>query len=162
MPHQILFGLSNEGEWDGQGIWNSWEGWWGENMNERANLEEVCIERKTKLKCIFKKYNWKSWICSISSQYSDKWQALVNVVMSLWVPHNVGNFLTSLGTNSFSKITLFYGVKIVDHLDSKSVCQISQNIPEIMHQVWSTNRQQLFPEVDLLKWEGEWQNGRMK
>jgi len=59
--------------------------------------------------------------CSISSQYSDKWQALVNVVMNLWVLHNVGNFLTSLGTTGFSRITLFYGVKIVDHLDGKSV-----------------------------------------
>jgi len=46
---------------------------------------------------------------------------LVNVVMNLWVPYNVGNFLTSLGPTSFSRMTLFYGVKTVDHLDSKSV-----------------------------------------
>jgi hypothetical protein len=24
----------------------------------------------------------------------DKWQAAVNMLMKLWVPHNVGNFLT--------------------------------------------------------------------
>ena len=48
--------------------------------------------------------------CSISSLYSDKCQALVNVVMNLWVPYNVGNFLTSLETTSFSRITLFYGI----------------------------------------------------
>jgi len=59
--------------------------------------------------------------CIISSQYSDKWQALVNMVMNLWVPYNVGNFLTSLETTSFSRMNLFYGVKIVDHLDSRSV-----------------------------------------
>jgi len=28
-------------------------------------------------------------------QDRDRWQALVNVAMSLWVPQNVGNFLTS-------------------------------------------------------------------
>ena len=26
---------------------------------------------------------------------TDRWQALVNTVMSLWVPQNAGNFLTS-------------------------------------------------------------------
>jgi hypothetical protein len=26
---------------------------------------------------------------------ADRWQALVNAVMNLWVPQNVGNFLTS-------------------------------------------------------------------
>jgi len=30
--------------------------------------------------------------------------------MNLWVPYNVGNFLTSLETTSFSRITLFYGI----------------------------------------------------
>jgi hypothetical protein len=59
--------------------------------------------------------------CIILSQYSDNWQALVDVVMNLWVPYNVGNFLTNLGTTSFLRMTLFYGVKIVDHLESKSV-----------------------------------------
>jgi len=35
----------------------------------------------------------------------DRWQALVNVVMYLWVPQNPGNFLIS-----FSRRTLLHGV----------------------------------------------------
>jgi hypothetical protein len=42
------------------------------------------------------------------SQYRDRWQALVNAVMNLWILKNAGNFLTSSGPVSFSKRTLLY------------------------------------------------------
>ena len=38
----------------------------------------------------------------------DRWRALVNAVMNLQVPQNVGNFLTSLGTVSFSGRALLH------------------------------------------------------
>jgi hypothetical protein len=41
----------------------------------------------------------------------DRWRALVNTVMNLWVPLNAGNFLTSRRPVSFSGTTLFYGVR---------------------------------------------------
>jgi len=44
------------------------------------------------------------------AQDSDRWQALVNVVMNLWVPQNAGNFLTSKELISFSRRTLLRGV----------------------------------------------------
>jgi hypothetical protein len=29
------------------------------------------------------------------AHYRDRWRAVVNVVMNLWVPYNAGNFLSS-------------------------------------------------------------------
>jgi hypothetical protein len=40
----------------------------------------------------------------------DMWRTLVNVVMNLLVPQNVGNFLTSREPVSFSRRTLLHGV----------------------------------------------------
>jgi len=40
----------------------------------------------------------------------DRWRALVNVVMNVLVPQNVGYFLTSWEPVSFSRRTLLHGV----------------------------------------------------
>jgi hypothetical protein len=48
--------------------------------------------------------------CFDLAQDTGRWQALVNAVMNLWVPQNMGNFLTSCEPLSFSRSTLLHGV----------------------------------------------------
>jgi len=40
----------------------------------------------------------------------DRWRALVNAVMNIWVPYIAGNLLTNLKPVSFSSRTLLLGV----------------------------------------------------
>jgi len=43
----------------------------------------------------------------------DRWRAVMNAVMNLQVPRNVGNFLTSWGTVSFLRRTLLHSVRVM-------------------------------------------------
>jgi hypothetical protein len=61
------------------------------------------------LKWIFERWEGSmDWIDL--AQDRDRWWAPVNMVMNLWVPENVGSFLSSLESFSFSERTLLHGV----------------------------------------------------
>jgi hypothetical protein len=45
-----------------------------------------------------------------SAQSRGQWRVLVNSVINLWVPQNVGNFLTNSAIVSFSRTIIIYGV----------------------------------------------------
>jgi hypothetical protein len=62
--------------------------WWGE-MREGNHLEDPGIDGRIILKWIFKKWDGGHGL------NRDRWLAVVNAVMNLRVPQNVGNFLTS-------------------------------------------------------------------
>jgi hypothetical protein len=58
--------------------------WWG-NMSERDYLEDPDVDGRIILRWIFRKWDVGYWDWIDLVQDRDRWQALVNVVMNLWV-----------------------------------------------------------------------------
>jgi hypothetical protein len=76
----------------------------GETCGE-DHLEDSGVHERITLKWIFGKWEGgMEWIDLVQDR--DRRWAVVNAVMNLWVQHNVGNFLTSWGTVSFSSRSL--------------------------------------------------------
>jgi hypothetical protein len=79
-------------------------------MGEERGVYRVLmgIDVRIILRWIFSKWNVGVWIGLAKDR--DGWQALVDVVMNLRVPYNVGNSLTGYKPVSFSRRTLLHGV----------------------------------------------------
>ena len=57
--------------------------WWG-NLRGSDHLEDLGVDGRIILKWIFKKYNGgMDWVDLVQDR--DRWQAVVNVVISRWV-----------------------------------------------------------------------------
>jgi hypothetical protein len=67
--------------------------WWG-NLRETDHLEDPDVDRRIILRRSLGSGMWgMNWVDLARDR--DSWRALVNVVMTLQVPQNAGNFLTS-------------------------------------------------------------------
>jgi hypothetical protein len=77
---------------------------------EREHLENPDLYGRIILRWIFRKYYVGDMDWIELAQDMESWLALVSAVMNFRVPLNVGNFLTSLETVSFSRKTLLHEV----------------------------------------------------
>ena len=68
--------------------------WW-RNLRERDYLEELGVDGKIILRWIFRKWDVATRTGIDLALDSNRWGALANGVMSLRIPQNAGNFLSS-------------------------------------------------------------------
>jgi len=66
---------------------------WLENLTVGFHLEDVGIDGRIILEWMFEK-EWRGVDWMHLAQDRDQWWALVNTLISLWVPQKAGNFLT--------------------------------------------------------------------
>jgi uncharacterized protein YjcR len=75
--------------------------WW-ESQKVRDHWEDLNVGGWTILKWILE-IGWDGMDWIDVAQDRDQWRALVNTVMNLRVPFNVGNFLSGCTIDSFSR-----------------------------------------------------------
>jgi hypothetical protein len=63
-----------------------------ESIKGRDNLEDLNIDKRIILKCIFRNMKGVGWIRL--TQDRDKWHTLVNTVINLQLPYKVQHFMT--------------------------------------------------------------------
>jgi hypothetical protein len=69
------------------------EFWWG-NLREREYFEDPGVDGRIILRWIFRKLDRGMGSIDLALG-RDRWRALVNAVMNIQLPYNVGIFLTS-------------------------------------------------------------------
>jgi hypothetical protein len=67
--------------------------WWG-NIKERDHLTDLRVDGRIILKMDLQEVGRNGTDCTYLTQDRDGWRTLVDAVMNLRVPYNVGNFST--------------------------------------------------------------------
>jgi hypothetical protein len=70
------------------------EFWWG-NLREGDHLEGLDVEGRIIIRWIFRKCDKGDMDRIDLALYMNRWRTLVNGVISLRIPYNIGNFLTT-------------------------------------------------------------------
>jgi hypothetical protein len=65
------------------------------------------------IKMDFREIGWGGMDWIYLAQDKDRWRALVNTVLNLWVPQNVGEFLGGCATGEYSRRAQLHGVSLV-------------------------------------------------
>ena len=71
------------------------------NMTKKRPLGRTRSRWENNIKMDLKEINREVADCIDLAQSREKWRAVVNTVMDIWVPPNAGNFLNSWETGSF-------------------------------------------------------------
>jgi hypothetical protein len=82
--------------------------WWEsqEESDHKENLHVIDDSSKKDLGEI----GWDGMDWIYLAQDRDNWRALVNIVITLWIPYNVGKLLSSLATIRFLRTPGLHGV----------------------------------------------------
>jgi len=90
-------------------------------LRERDHLQDPGVDGRIMLRWIFKNSDGAmDWI-DLAKDW-DRWWDIVNAVMNLRGPQNVGNFLTSCEPVSFSRKTLLRAISEVIPVSDQEQC----------------------------------------
>ena len=107
-------------------------GFWCGGLRERDHLEDPGIDGDN-IKMDLQELGCGGMDWIKLAQDRDRWRELVNAVMSLRVPLNAGNFLTSCKPVSYSRSTLLHGVSKVVRKVGINVLQNDSLTPRFLN-----------------------------
>jgi hypothetical protein len=85
-------------------------GFWWESQKERDQLGRHRCRWEGNIKIDLREIGWRGMVQIYLAKYRDLWRALVNTVINIRVPSNVGKFSSRRATGLFSRRIQLHGV----------------------------------------------------